>query len=231
MRTALCFQEGNFVGREYFARLVEAGRRPDCVATVGRMKVDSIAREVERTGGFWSPPAIPHGAIDRHFRSASDPALGEWLRAEGIDVAVQGGIGILRGEVLHSPRLGWLNIHPGALPGYRGNACPEWAVLNGDPVVATAHLIDDGVDTGPIICATPYEHSPDACYATFRAGIYVHCARVLIEALALLSDWGTTPATPQSASGACYREPMDSETLSKVRSMFPLKARDEREPL
>ena len=228
MRTALCFQDGNFVGREYFARLVEANRRPDRVALVGRMKAESVAREVERTGGLWKPPALPDGAADRRFDSTGDTALAKWLRAERIDVAIQGGIGILRGDALNAPRLGWINVHPGALPGYRGNACPEWAVLNGDPVVATAHLIDEGVDTGPVVCAAPYRPPQGASYAAFRAGIYVHCAEVLIKALALLSAQGKAAATPQPIGGASHRAAMDDATAARVRLMFPLRAQGER---
>ena len=49
MRTALAFQDGNFVGREYFTRLAAAGLAPDLVVAVGRMKPESMAIECERT--------------------------------------------------------------------------------------------------------------------------------------------------------------------------------------
>ncbi|MBL8700139.1 MAG: hypothetical protein JNK67_17305 [Alphaproteobacteria bacterium] len=222
MRTALCFQDGNFVGREYFARLAEAGRRPDRVAAVGRMKPESVARELERTGGLWNPPALPAGAIDRRFESSADPALASWLRDEAIDVAIQGGVGILRDAVLAAPRIGWLNVHPGALPAYRGNACPEWAVLEGEDVVATAHLIDAGIDTGPVVCAARYTIEPGWSYAAFRANLYAHCARVLIAALDRLAAQGAAAAEPQSATGACYRAAMDATGLARVMALFPI---------
>lgn len=220
MRTALCFQADNFVGREYFARLVEAGCRPTRVATVGRMKPESIAREIERTGGMWTPPALPPDAIDRRFDSSGDPGLAAWLRDESIDVAIQGGVGILRDAVLAAPRLGWVNVHPGALPAYRGNACPEWAVLNGDEVVATAHLIDAGIDTGPVICAARYPVGTGTSYAAFRAQLYAHCATVLIQALAQLAANGRRAAVPQNETGACYRPAMDAPTLEHVKARF-----------
>jgi hypothetical protein len=55
MRTALLFQDGNFVGREYYAQLSARGRKPDLVAAVGRMSPQSVAREIVRTGGLWNP--------------------------------------------------------------------------------------------------------------------------------------------------------------------------------
>ena len=222
MRTALLFQEGNFVGREYFARLSEAGWRPHRVATVGRMKPESVAREVARTNGLWRPPHVPADAVDQRFASASDPALAAWMRLEEIDVAIQGGVGILRGDALVAPRMGWLNVHPGALPAYRGSACPEWAVLNGDPVVATAHMIDHGLDTGPVVCAGRYEPPAGAGYNEFRAGLYRHCAAVLVAALERLAAEGLCAARPQSDEGAVLRPPMDEATLERVVAMFPL---------
>lgn len=46
---------------------------------------------------------------------------------------------------------GIINIHPGLLPHYRGCTCPEWALLNNDPLGITAHLMDEKYDSGPII--------------------------------------------------------------------------------
>jgi methionyl-tRNA formyltransferase len=222
MRIALCFQDGNFVGREYFARLVEAGHAPDLVLAVGRMKPESVARERERTGGLWNPPAIPDGAIAHRFESASDPGFAARLRAEAIDVAIQGGIAILKDEALAAPLLGWVNVHPGRLPAYRGNACPEWALLNGDPVVATAHLIDAGIDTGPVICARAYEIEYGWDYAAFRAGLYRHCAAVLVDALDRLEREGLAAAAPQPPEGAVYRPPLTPAQAGAVRNLFPL---------
>jgi methionyl-tRNA formyltransferase len=222
MRTALLFQDGNFIGREYFARLVEVGRSPELVATVGRMKPESVAREIERTDGLWNPAALAAGVVQRHFESTADPALAALLRDEGIAVAIQGGVAILRDALLEAPTLGWLNVHPGALPAYRGNSCPEWAVLNGDDVVATAHLIDQGIDTGPIVFAMRYRIHPTWGYHDFRAHLYRHCAETMIRALELLEVHGRAAAKAQTTEGACYRPAMTSEQLASVKSCFPL---------
>lgn len=221
MRTALCFQDGNFVGREYYARLVEAGRAPDLVVAVGRMKPESIAFERERTGGLWNPPLIPESTATHRFASLADPDFARLLRAERIDVAIQGGIGILRGDILNAPRIGWINVHPGALPIYRGSSCPEWAIHDGAEVVATAHLIDAGLDTGPVICTAPYPIEPSWDYAAFRAHLYRHCAVVLLRALELLSRHGPAIARPQPPTERGTRETMNGEQLASVRATFP----------
>lgn len=48
--------------------------------------------------------------------------------------------------------LGVLNIHAGDLPRYRGNACPNWAILQGeDEVVLSVHRMQPNeLDCGPI---------------------------------------------------------------------------------
>jgi len=48
-------------------------------------------------------------------------------------------------------RRGVLNAHCGDLPRYRGNACPNWAIINEEPeVVVSIHEMVDELDAGPI---------------------------------------------------------------------------------
>jgi methionyl-tRNA formyltransferase len=47
---------------------------------------------------------------------------------------------------------GCINLHPSLLPKYRGRAPINWAIIHGEKEVGlTAHFVDEGVDTGPII--------------------------------------------------------------------------------
>lgn len=218
-RTALLFQDGNFVGREYRQRLMEAGREPDVTIAVGRMKPESIAFERERTAGRWNPPAF---APDHRFDGLKDPALLDLLRAERIDLCIQGGVGILKAEHLAAPRLGWINVHPGKLPAYRGNSCPEWALAEGHLVFATAHLIDTGIDTGPVICDAPLSIPQHWSYPDLRANLYAHCAAVLIQALARLDaaspETLSTFVTPQDETGARYLNAIPADKLELAKS-------------
>lgn len=217
LRTALLFQDGNFVGREYFAQLVAVGRKPTLIASVGTMPEESKKREVVRTGGLWSPLPIPAEDIHYCFGGVKDGKLADILRAERIDVAIQGGVGILKGHALSAPAMCWLNVHPGRLPQYRGNSCPEWAVLNGDAVYATAHVIDTGIDTGPVIVESRYEAPPGCGYEAFRAALYAHCAKTLILALERLEMVGLDAAAPQPTQGVRYWPAMPQTELAKVK--------------
>lgn len=221
LRLALLFQDGNFVGREYYRRLKNAGIALDLVAAAGRMSDASVAIERTRTGGKWNPPSIPDEAVGYRFPGLSDPTLWTLIKERAIDVAIQGGIGILKPDMLAAPRLGFINVHPGKLPEYRGRNCPEWAILNGDDVYATAHIVDAGIDTGPVICAARYQLQARWDYADFRANLYAHCATVLIDALKRLD--GATPATlsrvvsAQDESRARSWPAMPAEDLARVQ--------------
>ncbi len=68
-----------------------------------------------------------------------------------------GGVGIIRDSLIRSVREAVINAHPGIVPYYRGNYVVRWAILNGDPVGVTVHLVDAGVDTGPVINIQKYE--------------------------------------------------------------------------
>lgn len=219
LRTALLFQAGNFVGREYLLALQAAGRTPDLIASVGRMPEASVARERERTDGRWNPPEPDTGLDIPHYGSLKDDALWAHMRAQEIDVAIQGGIGILKPEMLAIPRIGFVNVHPGRLPAYKGNTCPEWALYNGDDIYATAHLIDAGIDTGPVICEGRYAIADAWDYFDLRANLYGHCAAVLIKALTILEGAAETPDSVLSAqdpNAGHYWQPIPDDKLTEV---------------
>lgn len=111
---------------------------------------------------------------------------------------------------------GILNVHPGDLPRYRGNACPNWAILQGESYVGTAvHRIDpDGLDNGPILVRARYALTQD----TYIGEVYDWLDRevpvLLLEAARLLEE-GTARFEEQSSNPEawlrCYpRRPEDS---------------------
>lgn len=212
-KVALLFQRGNFVAREYYSALLSAGYSPDLLVSVGCFSAQSHAREVERTGGLWNPVSIPEQLISAHFEKSTDKELLDFLKANQVDVVIQGGVGILKKEFITAFPVGIINVHPGLLPQYRGNSCPEWAVYNGDEVWATAHFIDQGIDTGPVILTGRYQYPAGITYHQFRANLYKHNAEVLVEAMKLIQMSSDTKvlAKKQNESLACYYQPMGQD--------------------
>jgi methionyl-tRNA formyltransferase len=65
-------------------------------------------------------------------------------------------------DVLAVPRLGALNIHPSALPRYRGPSPVLWAIRNGDPCLGlTVHRMTDRIDAGPVLAQVDDLPLPD----------------------------------------------------------------------
>jgi len=59
---------------------------------------------------------------------------------------------ILRKDVLDIPRLGTIGVHPSFLPKYRGPSPFQTALVNGETETGvTLYLIDEGVDSGPLL--------------------------------------------------------------------------------
>lgn len=91
----------------------------------------------------------------------------EWSRAEhnskrvlalieafGLNLGVILGARILSKEVIDAFKYGIINMHPGLLPENRGLDNHKWAIVDHLKQGVTVHLIDEGIDTGPIIRRT-----------------------------------------------------------------------------
>ena len=67
------------------------------------------------------------------------------------DYIINGGCGILKRETLDMARVGWLNVHPGLLPEFRGLDPVLWSLFHKKPVGATLHFLSEAIDEGPIL--------------------------------------------------------------------------------
>jgi len=69
---------------------------------------------------------------------------------------------ILRRTVLALPPRGVVNVHPSLLPKYRGSSPVAFALLDGmDETGVTIMLLDEGMDTGPILAQRPEAVRPE----------------------------------------------------------------------
>jgi len=89
---------------------------------------------------------MPPGTLN----SPATLALLETQRAEAVVVY---GTNLIRAPLLHRYAGRMLNMHLGLSPYYRGTATNFYPLLNEEPqyVGATIHLLDAGIDSGPII--------------------------------------------------------------------------------
>src|SRR4051812_8931083 len=111
---------------------------------------------------------------------------------------------ILPKPILHTPRLGCVNVHASLLPRWRGAAPIQRAILAGDETSGvTLMQMDEGLDTGPMLMRQALD-------------IRGKSARQVTEEMAnlgarLLLEWLDTPTAPepQPIAGATYASKID----------------------
>ncbi|HEX7299753.1 MAG TPA: phosphoribosylglycinamide formyltransferase [Solirubrobacteraceae bacterium] len=86
-------------------------------------------------------------------RAARDAAIADWLDEQGVELVVLAGyMAILDAAFLARFPDRVINVHPSLLPAFPGVRAIEQALDYGVTVFGvTVHLVDEGVDTGPVI--------------------------------------------------------------------------------
>ncbi len=128
------------------------------------------------------------------------------------DVIVMAAYGqILPRAVLDIPQYGCLNVHPSLLPRFRGASPVASAILAGDEFTGVSiMLMDQGVDTGPVLARAAIVISPGDSTGTLTTKLSLLGARLLQE---VLVRWLRREITPQSQneSKAIYCKPIAKE--------------------
>lgn len=129
----------------------------------------------------------------------------ETLRDLRPDLLVVAAYGlILPPSVLQIPPLGSINVHASLLPRWRGAAPITFALLEGDAVTGvTIMLMDEGMDTGPILMLAEEPIRADDTTASLGARLARLGAATLQAALPRWVAGDLTPI-PQPEAGVTY---------------------------
>lgn len=203
-----------FMGTPGFAvpclkALAEAGREPNAVVTQpdrprgrGRKLLPSPVKEEALLMGL--PVYQPERVRDRSFVSLLSD-----LKPDIIIVVAFGQI--LPEQVLSIPPLGCVNVHASLLPGYRGAAPIQRAVMNGeDETGVTTMKMDRGMDTGDILLQSRTPISQEDNFGTMYDRLSRMGADLLLETLELL-EAGSLAGFPQDQQKATYAPPIGRE--------------------
>jgi methionyl-tRNA formyltransferase len=165
-------------------------------------------RPVGRKQELHAPPvkqwAVAHGlavAQPEKIRNNEEfRAQLEQIQPDAIVVVAYGRI--IPPWMLALPRLGCINLHGSLLPKYRGAAPIQWALANGDAVVGnTTMLLEEGLDTGPILLQQTLAVGPDKTAIDLFEELAQAGAPLLVETLARLAA-GTLKPQPQDHAAA-----------------------------
>jgi phosphoribosylglycinamide formyltransferase 1 len=135
-------------------------------------------------------------AVEFDSRERRDEQLAEWLAERGVELVVLAGFM----QLLTTPFLARfpgriLNVHPSLLPAFPGARAVEDALAHGVKITgATVHVVDEGVDTGPIVLQEAVEIREGDTAETLHARIQRVEHRLLPEAVRLFLKGKLTPA-------------------------------------
>ncbi|GAB6064559.1 phosphoribosylglycinamide formyltransferase [Deferrisoma palaeochoriense] len=123
-------------------------------------------------------------------REAHDEAVVETLRRHGVDtVALAGYMRLVTPRLLGAFPGRVLNIHPALLPAFPGLHVHEKVIAHGAKFSGcTVHFVDEGMDTGPIICQAVVPVRDDDTPETLAARILREEHRIYPQALQYLAE-------------------------------------------
>lgn len=148
------------------------------------------------------------GAPARRVPDLNAPAALTALQGAAPDVIAFTGGGLLRHPLLALAPLGVLNCHMGLLPRYRGMDVVEWPLLEAGaapPAVGlTLHVMDRGVDTGPLLLTRRLAPRPGDSLESLRRRLEPAMVDLMLDGLRGLRD-GALQLQPQDpAAGRQY---------------------------
>jgi methionyl-tRNA formyltransferase len=168
-------------------------------------------REKGRGQQLAAPPVKPvaeaHGITVLQPRKIREEGSVQALRALGPEILVV----VAYGEILPKPVLdlaprGAINVHASLLPRWRGAAPVQWAIAQGDSESGvTTMLLDEGLDTGPILLQHRTPISPEETAAELLPRLAARGAELLVETLAGLALGTVRPVAQEAALATAAR--------------------------
>jgi phosphoribosylglycinamide formyltransferase 1 len=165
---------------DYPARVVAVGTDRDCLAA----EIASAA----------SLPTFTVRLGDHPSREAWDAAITEATAAHSPDLIVSAGFMKILGPQFLSRFCGrTLNTHPALLPAFAGaHAVPDALAYGVRVSGCTVHLVDAGMDTGPILAQEPVAVLDGDTEETLHERIKVIERRLLADVVAAIATRGVT---------------------------------------
>ncbi|MFC4942807.1 phosphoribosylglycinamide formyltransferase [Pseudonocardia sp. GCM10023141] len=154
-----------------------------------RIGIEGLAR-AERAG----VPTFTVRVRDHTDRADWDAALAKAVAEHRPDLVVSAGfMKILGPGFLAGVGCPVINTHPALLPSFPGAHGPADALAYGVKVTgATVHLVDEGVDTGPVLAQGAVVVEPGDTVDTLHERIKIEERRLLVGTVAALARQGAT---------------------------------------
>jgi phosphoribosylglycinamide formyltransferase-1 len=138
--------------------LIDAGLP---IAAVAANRTDAFALVRAREAGI---PTATFALDCFTTREERDLAMATWLEELGVDLVVLAGyLHLLTKPFLDRFPERIVNVHPSLLPAFAGLRAIEQAIDSGaETTGVTVHVVDEGLDSGPILVQEPVPVEPRA---------------------------------------------------------------------
>jgi methionyl-tRNA formyltransferase len=188
-----------------------------------RHQVISIYTQPPRPAGRGqklTPTPVAAIAAEQHLPlltplTLKSPEIQAEFAAHGADVAVVAAYGLLLPPpVLAAPRFGAINLHPSALPRWRGAAPIHRTLMAGDRTTACCLMqMEAGLDTGPVLARQEVAIADGTDAGMLEQSMAELGAQMMVEYLDQLAEGAAPVPRPQSLEGVTYAAKITKEEL------------------
>ena len=166
--------------------------------------VDQVGLRFGSLKDIASQYRIPYAKVE----SPNDQVAIEFLKNQNPDIVLSIGSAILREPFIKIPTLGVFNVHMGILPEYRGIGVTEWPIIEGRlddvGVGVTLHIIEKGVDTGPIILKKKIDISHCGSLGSLEAKYLKEMVELMVRGVRMARDGRLISTRQKECSGRQY---------------------------
>ncbi|GEB33253.1 MULTISPECIES: phosphoribosylglycinamide formyltransferase [Brevibacillus] len=188
VRKLAIFASGSGSNFEAIVQAVQAGRLPG--VEVALLVCDKPQAKVLERAERLGIEAFVFQPKDYANKAAFEAEVVQELQKREISLVVLAGYMRLVGETLLAAYEGSIiNLHPSLLPAFPGKDAIGQALAYGVKITGvTVHLVDAGLDTGPIIAQVPVAVQEQDTAETLAARIHAVEHGLLVEVIGMLAE-------------------------------------------
>jgi len=212
------FQAAHEQFRRYLVRRSSLKERVRLAATGVFHRLPSACRDLARPNVLRRAKAmgIPAVVVQKH----STPETMHILERHDISyVLLASSAWLVKEPLLSMPTTRIINAHCAKLPEHRSLDALPWSVVEGDPVGLTAHFVDQGIDTGPVLLFEEVVPQPGDNLIRLRRRIDAKKPEVFLKAVRGLIDGTLSPVSQRPSDGVHHRPMTFDELVEAERAL------------
>jgi methionyl-tRNA formyltransferase len=139
-------------------------------------------------------------------RNINSKEFQETLKGFDLDLVVLASYNqIIRKQTFEIPKRGFINLHGGKLPEYRGSSVLNWMIINREKEAGVSIIqVDEGIDTGAVLAQERWEIKPKDTIIDLVNESHRRFSSMLVDVLNCIEDGSIEPQEQDPLDGAYY---------------------------